>query len=166
MPTPTERQRSRSFEHGPRLRSRAPHRGFTDTSCHEPFGAAGVQTASIGAAVTVTQKSRRCGLRRQPAVLIERSRQPAWAFLTEAYALLDYSSRMACVAWRRRQVAGAAMVPAAEYRGQHNGAFVGSLGVRDVPSRDALFPCIAYAQELNDIAHRFSDAMVFPACSS
>ena len=29
------------------------------------------------------------------------------------------------------------MVPAAELRGQHNEAFVGSLGVRDVPSRDA-----------------------------
>lgn len=36
------------------------------------------ETASIGAAVTVTQKSRRRSLRRQPAVLIERSpTQPA-----------------------------------------------------------------------------------------
>ena len=96
------------------------------------------ETASIGAAVTVTQKSRRCGLCRQPTVLIERSPpSPHVTFLTEAYALMDYSPRTACVASRRRQIAGSAMVPAAELRGQHNEAFVGSLGVRDVPSRDA-----------------------------
>ena len=83
---------------------------------------------------------RRCGLRQQPAMLIERSPpSPHVAFLTEAYALMDYSPRTACVASRRRQIAGSAMVPAAELRGQHNGAFAASLGVRDVPSRDALY---------------------------